>query len=57
MGALLTLMHSIVGPGAGGVGPGTGMPALGFFGSLIQMPGTRGVLIPCVCACVLSHIA
>lgn len=42
----------MVGPGAGGAGLGAGMQALGFLGHLVQMPGTRGVLIPCVCVCV-----
>lgn len=40
-----------VGPEAGGVGPGAGMQALGFLWPLVQMPGTRGVLILCVCVC------
>lgn len=32
---------------------GQGCRILGFLGPLIQMPGTRGVLIPCVC--VIPH--
>lgn len=45
----------MVGPEAGGAGLGAGMQALGFLGHLVQMPGTRGVLIPCVCVCVVPH--